>query len=127
MRDPDRMTDFMQRLRDIWQQECPDWRFGQLICNVFSQLDFDPFMLEDNQMLYEFERYFNLVDENEDPIAVHKKLIHANFERRQKKGGPRTYDNNREGRDIVSKRNSRTKQANREKECRRRTKYKDSI
>ena len=95
MRDPDRITDFMQRLRDIWQQECPDWRFGQFICNVFSQLDFDPFMLEDNQMLYEIERYFGLVDISEDPIAVHKELIHANFNKRQKKGGTKTYDRER--------------------------------
>lgn len=125
MRDPERITEFMHRLHDIWKQECPDWRFGQLIFNVFNQLDFDPFMMEDNQMLYEFERYFNLVDESEDPIAVHKDLLISQTYRQQKKGGVRTYD--REGRDIISKRNSRTKQANREKKCRRRTKRKDSI
>lgn len=127
MRDPDRIDEFMQRLHDIWRQECPDWRFGQLIFNVFNQLDFDPFMMEDNQMLYEFERYFNLVDKSEDPIAVHKDLLISQTYRHKKKGGPRTYDSNREGRDIISKRNSGTKQANREKECRRRTKHKNSI
>lgn len=125
MRNPDRIDEFMQRLHDIWKQECPDWRFGQLIFNVFNQLDFDPFMMEDNQMLYEFERYFNLVDESEDLIAVHKDLLISQTYRHKKKGGPRTYD--REGRDIISKRNSRIKQANREKECRRRTKHKNSI
>lgn len=125
MRNPERIDEFMQRLHDIWKQECPDWRFGQLIFNVFNQLDFDPFMMEDNQMLYEFERYFNLVDESENPIAVHKDLLISQTYRHKKKGGLRTYD--REERDIISKRNSRTKQANREKECRRRTKHKDSI
>lgn len=125
MRNPERIDEFMQRLHDIWKQECPDWRFGQLIFNVFNQLDFDPFMMEDNQMLYEFERYFNLVDESENPIAVHKDLLISQTYRHKKKGGLRTYD--REERDIISKRNSRTKQTNREKECRRRTKHKDSI
>lgn len=81
MRDPNRITDFMQRLHDIWITECPDWRFGQFICNVFNQLDFDPFLLEDNQMMYEIERFFNLVDTSEDPIAIHKELIHANFKK----------------------------------------------
>ena len=115
MRDPDRITDFMQRLRDIWQQECPDWRFGQFIYNVFNQLDFDPFMLEDNQMLYEFERYFNLVDTSEDPIAVHKELIHANFERRQKKGGPKIYDG--EGKHISRTYERRTSDKDSTKKC----------
>ena len=115
MRDPDRITDFMQRLHDIWQQECPDWRFGQLICNVFSQLDFDPFLLEDNQMIYEIKRYFNLVNTSEDPIAVHKELIHANFERGQKKGGPKTYDG--EGKHITRTYERRTSDKDSTKKC----------
>ena len=115
MRDPDRITDFMQRLRDIWQQECPDWRFGQFICNVFNQLDYDPFILEDNQMLYEFERYFNLVDTSEDPIAVHKELIHTNFDKRRKKGGPKTYDG--EGKLITRTYEHRTSDKNSTKKC----------
>lgn len=150
MRDPERITEFMHRLHDIWKQECPDWRFGQLIFNVFNQLDFDPFMMEDNQMLYEFERYFNLVDESEDPIAVHKDLLISqtykhkkekpiiyNYEERlitnttiNNEGGFKTYDrkrsNNRRTTRTVKKDNGRTK-TNREKECRRRTKHKDSI
>ena len=115
MRDPDRITDFMQRLHDIWQQECPDWRFGQLICNVFSQLDFDPFMLEDDQMLYEIERYFGLVDISEDPIAVHKELIHANFDKRRKKGGPKIYD--REGKLVTRTYECRTSDKDSAKKC----------
>lgn len=150
MRDPERITEFMHRLHDIWKQECPDWRFGQLIFNVFNQLDFDPFMMEDNQMLYEFERYFNLVDESEDPIAVHKDLLIShtyrhkkekpkiyNYEERlitrttiNEEGGLKIYDrkrsNNRRATRIIKKDNDRTK-TNRKKESRRRTKHKDSI
>lgn len=151
MRDPNRIDDFMQRLHDIWKQECPDWRFGQMIFNVFNQLDFDPFMIEDNQMLYEFERYFNLVDESEDPIAVHKDLLISQTYKQQKKekpkiynyeerlitrttineeGGLKIYDrkrsNNRRATRIIEKDNDRTK-TNRKKECGRRTKHKDSI
>lgn len=90
MRNPNRIDEFMQRLHYIWKNECPDWRFGQFICNVFNQLDFDPFMLEDEQMLYEIERFFNLVDTSKDPIAVHKELLYANFNNIKK--GDNIYD-----------------------------------
>lgn len=85
MRDPDRIDNFLVRFGQIWREQCPDMRFGQLICNVFGQMEFDPFMLEEEQMIYEFERYFGLADESLDPIAVHKEILHNDY-RKQRSG-----------------------------------------
>ena len=38
MRDPNRIEPFLQELGKIWKEECPDWRFGQLIFNVFDKM-----------------------------------------------------------------------------------------
>lgn len=57
VRDPKRIRSFCNRLADIWESQCPDWRFGQLIANV---LTFDPFFLEEDDMLEIFRKYFHL-------------------------------------------------------------------
>lgn len=36
MRDPERIEPFMQEIGKLWKENCPDWRFGQLIENVFG-------------------------------------------------------------------------------------------
>ena len=56
MRNPDRIKPFMNELADIWEKNCPDWRFGQLLVNV---LDTDPFYLEDEDILNVFKEFFN--------------------------------------------------------------------
>lgn len=57
MRDPKRIRKFCNHLADIWESQCPDWRFGQLIMNVLTK---DPFYTEDDEMMEIFERYFHL-------------------------------------------------------------------
>ena len=57
MRDPERIHKFCADLADIWEANCPDWRFGQLLVNVISK---DPFFLEDEEMMGLFKRYFCL-------------------------------------------------------------------
>jgi len=59
MRDPKRIYNFCNKLAALWSQ-VPDWRFGQLICNVLgSELNGrDPFFPEDDQMMGYFEHYF---------------------------------------------------------------------
>jgi hypothetical protein len=59
MRDPKRIYDFCNKLAAIWATECPDWRFGQLICNVFSATTNDPFFFEEDEMIELFEEYFS--------------------------------------------------------------------
>lgn len=59
MRKPDRIDRFCMQLATIWKEEVPDWRFGQLICNVFGSMGIDPFFPEENEMIKIFEDYFN--------------------------------------------------------------------
>lgn len=63
MRDPSRIFRFCNELADIWASECPDWRFGQLIENVFSAqktTGYDPFYFEEDRMIQAIKRYFGL-------------------------------------------------------------------
>ena len=58
MRDPNRIKGFCNRLMQTWM--ClPDWRFGQLIFNVFSELGRDPFYMEDDEMIQFIENYIS--------------------------------------------------------------------
>ena len=57
MRDPKRIRKFCNQLADIWESQCPDWRFGQLISNVIT---IGPFFLEEEDMLEIFKKYFKL-------------------------------------------------------------------
>lgn len=58
MRDIQRIDEFCNQLANIWKTNCPDWRFGQLIMNVFSSFDIDPFFPEEDQMIQRFEKFF---------------------------------------------------------------------
>lgn len=62
MRDIRRIRKFCNELADIWEENCPDWRFGQLICNVFGQMAAegrrDPFFPEEDEMIKYFRNYF---------------------------------------------------------------------
>ena len=61
MRDPARIKPFCDRLAYLWETNCPDWRFGQLIENVYgsSRYPIIPFFYcEENEMLRLFDEYF---------------------------------------------------------------------
>lgn len=61
MRNPDRIYDFCIQLANIWEENVPQWRFGQLICNVFGQMAAegrDPFFPEEDEMIKYFRNYF---------------------------------------------------------------------
>lgn len=58
MRDPKRIKPFLDELGKMWEEECPDWRFGQLIVNVFSDMNIDPFFPEEDKMLEYFKEFF---------------------------------------------------------------------
>ena len=57
MRNPDRIDPFLKRLGKVWKK-VPDWRFGQLMCNVLNSIKRDPFFPEDDEMIEYFENYF---------------------------------------------------------------------
>ena len=65
MRDPKRIDEFLERLGTIWKEECPDWRFGQLITNVFeANLRTTVLYREDDKMIEVFEAYFGRIEPN---------------------------------------------------------------
>lgn len=63
MRNPERIDKFCSKLAEYWK-EVPDWRFGQLICNVLGTCKRDPFFYEEDEMLKTFEDYFFPVKED---------------------------------------------------------------
>lgn len=58
MRNPDRIDEFCAELAKLWKENCPDWRFGQLMVNVLGSLPRDPFFPEEDEMLEYFKKYF---------------------------------------------------------------------
>lgn len=58
MRDINRIDEFLEELGKIWKEKCPDWRLGQLICNVFGNMDKDPFFPEEKEMIEYFKKFF---------------------------------------------------------------------
>ena len=54
MRDPNRIDPFLEELGKLWK-EYPDFRFGQLLKNVFG--DRDPFYLEEYEFLARVKTY----------------------------------------------------------------------
>lgn len=57
-RDPKRIKPFLDKLGTIWEENCPDWRFGQLMMNVLNSMENDPFFPEEDEMIKFFEDYF---------------------------------------------------------------------
>lgn len=64
MRNPKRIKPFLEKLGNIWEENCPDWRFGQLIVNVLTEMPIDPFFPEDEEMIKYFENYFQRKEQN---------------------------------------------------------------
>lgn len=62
MRDPNRIDEFCATLATLWHK-VPDWRFGQLMCNVLGEVyantNVDPFFIEDDEMISEMHNFFN--------------------------------------------------------------------
>lgn len=76
MRDPKRIREFCNQLAEIWETQCPDWRFGQLVENVYRLNAIPmPFFVEDDKMLLYFRKTFHL-EENTDDISKH---LEGNF------------------------------------------------
>ena len=56
MRDPDRIEPFLNEVGKMWKEKVPDWRFGQLIYNMFSECP-DPFFLEEDRFLLKLKDF----------------------------------------------------------------------
>ena len=64
MRDPNRLDKFYAKLRDIHKNECPDWRFGQLMMNFlhwyYEKYNQDFFHEEEDEMIEKIREYAGL-------------------------------------------------------------------
>ena len=63
MRDPNRIDKFCNELAELWHK-VPDWRFGQLMMNLFAVYKIkysavDWFNAEDDELINFFKEYFN--------------------------------------------------------------------
>lgn len=56
MRDPNRLYGFYNKLQEIHMKYVPDWRFGQLLNNIFGSEDI--FYLEEDALIKRVEEYF---------------------------------------------------------------------
>ena len=63
MRSIERINPFLDKLGKIWKEQCPDWRFGQLMSNVLNSFDRDPFFIEEDEMIKKFKEYFGVEDD----------------------------------------------------------------
>lgn len=65
MRDPNRLYDFYENLRNIHMTYFPDWRFGQFIYNFenwyLHSYQKDIFFIEDDKMSELFKEYLNYI------------------------------------------------------------------
>ena len=69
MRDPNRIEPFMDELGKIWKENCPDWRFGQLMFNaarVMQAHKTDIFYMEDDELLEYFRQWFDFEPKKEE-------------------------------------------------------------
>ena len=68
MRNPNRIRPFCDELAALWQSYVPDWRFGQLISNVFgeiiAQTKRDIWFMEEDEIMEEIRKYFEGDSEN---------------------------------------------------------------
>ena len=56
-RDIKRIDGYMARLAGMWK--CvPDWRFGQMMCNLLGSCGRDPFFVEDDKLFAAMEQAF---------------------------------------------------------------------
>lgn len=60
MRDPNRIDVFCKQLAEYWKA-VPDWRFGQLVSNIYSQTSKDFFYIEDEESIKLFAEFFNQI------------------------------------------------------------------
>ena len=69
MRDPNRIQAFCNQLAGLWRM-VPDWRFGQLISNVFGayieETKRDIFYPEDDELMAFMKKYFNTSGKNNE-------------------------------------------------------------
>ena len=57
MRDPNRLDNFYEQMKQIHKENFPDWRFGQFIMNFLYWLGPDPFYMEEGRFIEKLNEY----------------------------------------------------------------------
>ena len=57
MRDPNRLDNFYEQMKQIHKENFPDWRFGQFITNFLAWYGRDPFYLEEGRFIEKLNEY----------------------------------------------------------------------
>lgn len=57
MRDPNRLDNFYEQMKQIHKENFPDWRFGQFMMNFLSWYGRDPFYIEENKFIEKLNIY----------------------------------------------------------------------
>ena len=68
MRSKSRIDGYCARLKTMWEA-VPDWRFGQLMCNVLGATGRDPFFAEDEELFAAMEQAFAAITGNPSQIV----------------------------------------------------------
>lgn len=62
MRDIERIDKILEAVGKEWKK-VPDWRFGQLLCNLQRFVNNDMFYVEDEDFVKVLQKYFSDVDD----------------------------------------------------------------
>lgn len=65
MRDAHRIVNFLSEVGRLWEENVPDWRFMQLICNLQSACGSDMFYMEEDRFLAHLRNYFDTLNDGE--------------------------------------------------------------
>ena len=65
MRDAHRIVNFLSEVGRLWEENVPDWRFMQLICNLQSACGSDMFYMEEDRFLEHLRNYFDAINDGE--------------------------------------------------------------
>ena len=73
MRNPERLDEFYEKIKELHKKYCPDWRFGQLMSNFADNVG-DIFYWEEDAFLESFEEYLKKNFEEEIMPSPEKKI-----------------------------------------------------
>lgn len=63
MRNPDRLDNFYDEMKELHKKHFPDWRFSQMMSNYFRYSfevkKIDPFFLEENNFMSSFKEFID--------------------------------------------------------------------
>lgn len=51
---------FLEKLGEVWEEQCPNWRFGQMICNLQDAANNDLFYYSEEDFERLVNEYFEL-------------------------------------------------------------------